>query len=135
MSDENTDPNRQKRPLADILEGLKKPIPKRLLETKTLKGNQITYVPWYRAQQILDHYTGGYWWYEIREKTITAKHYLVTVRITIVAEGETIYREGTGIESLDTSSFGDFSSNAESMAFRRACARFGLGLQLYDGGN
>jgi hypothetical protein len=29
--------------------------------------------------------------------------------------------------------YGDPSSNAESMAFRRACANFGLGLDLYEG--
>lgn len=37
--------------------------------------------------------------------------------------GETITRE---------LAYGDPSSNAESMAFRRAAARFGLGLYLYD---
>jgi hypothetical protein len=29
--------------------------------------------------------------------------------------------------------YGDPSSNAESQAFRRACANFGLGLDLYEG--
>ncbi|MEO0759702.1 MAG: hypothetical protein AAFV85_27410 [Cyanobacteria bacterium J06634_6] len=51
------------------------------------------------------------------------------------------YREATGTEALKRLSddgsavelaYGDPSSNAESMAFRRAAARFGLGLYLYD---
>jgi len=41
--------------------------------------------------------------------------------------------EGEGLERLDLSSYGDPQSNAESMAFRRAAARFGLGLHLYEG--
>jgi hypothetical protein len=45
-----------------------------------------------------------------------------------------IYREATGIEDEETSSFGDTSSNAESMVLRRAAAKFGLGLYLYDKG-
>ncbi len=57
---------------------------------------------------------------------------VMTVRITIpCAEGE-VYREATGIEDEETSSFGDTASNAESMALRRAAAKFGLGLSLYD---
>jgi len=52
-----------------------------------------------------------------------------------------VYREATGSEELKTTTrddeikeiaYGDPSSNAESMAFRRSAARFGLGLYLYD---
>ncbi len=120
------------RPLADILEDLRKPIPERLLEAKRIQGQQITYCPWYRVQKIFEHYTGGLWEYEVREKTLTASHIMLTVRITIHAAEGAFFREGTGIEHLDVESFGDPQSNAESQAFRRACARWGLGLHLYD---
>jgi hypothetical protein len=43
-----------------------------------------------------------------------------------------IYREATGQEEGDCGSYGDPSSNAESMALRRAAAKFGLALYLYD---
>jgi hypothetical protein len=43
-----------------------------------------------------------------------------------------VYREATGQEEEETTSYGDSSSNAESMALRRAAAKFGLGLYLYD---
>ena len=118
--------------LATILENLRRPIPARFLQTKTIKGTRLTFCPWYRVNKILDHYTAGHWHYEVRDKMITTTHILVTVRITIEASDATIYREGTGIEVLDTSSYGDPQSNAESMAFRRAAARFGLGLHLYE---
>ena len=42
-----------------------------------------------------------------------------------------IYRESTGTASVDDTSYGDPVQKAEAMAFRRACARFGLGLHLY----
>jgi len=56
----------------------------------------------------------------------------VVGRLTIPNSEGNVYREATGTESLDCNSYGDPSSNAESMAFRRCCARFGLGLYLYQ---
>ena len=134
------------RPLADIQEDLQQPIPQRLLESKRLQGNQITFCPWYKTQKILDHYTGGFWESEIREKR--TQHYelvdeksgqvtphddfLITVRIYITAAEGRFYREGTGIEPMSKQSYGDYQSTAESQAFRRACARWGLGVHLYE---
>ena len=57
----------------------------------------------------------------------------LTVQITIEAAEGSFTRSATGSETLDTDSYGDFQSNAESMAFRRAAARFGVGLHLYEG--
>jgi hypothetical protein len=122
------------RPLADVLDGLAKPIPERLLETRRQDGQEITYVPWYRAQKILNHYTGGFWEYEISERTFTDTRIMLTVRIVVHTAEGVFHREGTGIESLDVDRFGDPQSNAESMAFRRAAAKWGLGLDLYEGG-
>ncbi len=126
-------PQTQKpRPLAEVIGDLTRPIPERLLETKRIQGQEIVYCPWHRVQKILDHYTGGLWEYEVVEKTITTSQLLLTVRIYIHAAEGVFHREGTGIERLDVESFGDPQSNAESQAFRRACARWGLGLHLYD---
>jgi hypothetical protein len=121
-------------PLADILDGLAKPIPERLLETRRQDDQEITYIPWYRAQKILNHYTGGFWEYEVVERTFTDTRLLLTVRIIVHAAEGSFHREGTGIEDLDVDRFGDPQSNAESMAFRRAAAKWGLGLDLYEGG-
>jgi len=124
------------RPIADILADLRKPIPQRLLEKKPATGarnaQMLTYCPWHRVQRILNHYTGGFCSYEVRERTVTDQHVLMTVRITIHAQDGDFVRDGTGLERLDVSSYGDPQSNAESMAFRRAAARFGLGLHLYE---
>jgi hypothetical protein len=42
-----------------------------------------------------------------------------------------IYREATGTCCMDDTTYGDPVQKAEAMAFRRACARLGLGLHLY----
>lgn len=121
------------RPLQEILADLRKPIPTRLLETKRLGGQEITFCPWHRVQKILNHYTRGFVTYEVRERVITKEKIMLTVRVTIHAREGAFSNDGTGIEDLDTKGYGDEQSNAESMAFRRACARFGLGLGLYEG--
>ncbi len=41
------------------------------------------------------------------------------------------WRESSGTASVNDIHFGDPVQKAEGMAFRRACARFGLGLYLY----
>jgi hypothetical protein len=66
----------------------------------------------------------------------------LTGRLTIPTAEGTLYREATGTEELKEINpktgeirelvYGDPSSNSESMAFRRAAAKFGLGLYLYD---
>lgn len=77
----------------------------------------LTSCPWCRVQRILNHYTGGCCSYEVRERAVTGKHILTTVRITIHAQEGTFYRDGTGLERPDVDSYGDLQSNAESMAF------------------
>lgn len=66
----------------------------------------------------------------------------LTGRLTIPTAEGNIYREATGTEELKRTdketgdslelAYSDPSSNAESMALRRAAAKFGLGLYLYD---
>jgi len=61
----------------------------------------------------------------------TTNRIFLTARITIHAAEGTFSREATGTELLNCGSYGDPSSNAESMALRRA-AKLGLGLYLYE---
>ncbi len=119
------------RSLIDILDDLQKPVPQRLLKDKVLKGNKITFVPWYRVVKLMNFYCPS-WEYEVTDKTITSEYVMITVRIWISAEEGRFFREATGIEPLKTNTFGDPTSNAESMALRRACAKWGLGLDLYE---
>ena len=119
---------------SEIRDDLKTPIPKRLLKTKKQGGTTLTFCPWYRVQKILDHYSGGWWEYSIIDKEWTDEYFVCTVEICILTKQGGIRRQGTGIESAATDTWGDAQSNAESMAFRRAAARFGIGIDLYEGG-
>jgi hypothetical protein len=132
-----------RRPLEDILEDMQQPIRKRHLEDKPDgNGGTLTYCPWYRVARYVEHYTGGHWSKDLDVWT-TDRRIFVRVTVTIDAADATVSRSATGTELLyevdeETGevkeiAYGDPSSNAESMAFRRACAQFGLGLGLYEG--
>jgi hypothetical protein len=130
--------------LSQIQEALKRELPKSYLKQLKDKGN-AEYIPWYRVNEILDKYCPGWTW-EIKETLISSDRIFMVGRLTIPTLEGNIYREASGTEELkqkkynkDTSSYemkeiayGDPSSNAESMAFRRCAARFGLGLYLYQ---
>lgn len=134
-----------------IIFTLSRRLPREELRTLKDKGN-AAYIPWYSANAILDKYAPGWGW-EIKSINISrdtnfpelSKLYLIGSLSIPCAEG-TVSRAATGSESLckkylDKKTgeifykdlpYGDASSNAESMAFRRAAARFGLGLYLYE---
>jgi hypothetical protein len=120
-----------RRPIREIIADLSKPIPDRFLKDKTIKGNKLTYIPWYHAIKLLDWFAPG-WSFEVREISPTGKQTVLVVRLIIPAAEGDVWREATGIEEDDVTGYGDTSSNAESMALRRAAAKFGLGLYLYD---
>ncbi len=109
---------------------LGRPIPQALLKTKIVQGNKIPYLPWYTVVDILNKYCPGWTWEITRIHTTGDRLFLVGRLTLATAEGST-YQEATGTEDLDGVVFGDPSSNAESMALRRAAAKFGLALDLY----
>ena len=130
--------------IADITHALSRPIPSKMLETKSLKGSKITFISWKFIPPILDKYCRGWCW-EIRSVHTTDDRIFLVGRLSVPTSDGLVYREATGTEMLKEIktdkvtgeviereiAYGDPSSNAESMAFRRACAKFGLGLYLY----
>ena len=119
------------RSIRDIVKDLSKPVAKRHLETRKQGGKELTYISWHDAVKYLDHYAPG-WCYEVRSLNSIGGKLILTIRLSIPALEGVIYREATGQEDENTDSWGDSSSNAESMALRRAAAKFGMGLYLYD---
>jgi hypothetical protein len=79
------------------------------------------------------HEIGTGWSGEIRSITFAADSSTVSVvyRVTIRGSDGEAWRESSGTASVSDTQFGDPVQKAEGMAFRRACARFGLGLYLY----
>lgn len=142
--------------LSQIQAALSRPLPKSVLASRKQGGATIFYIPWYTANKILDKYAPGWTW-EIRTLQLSKDRLFLVGRLTIPTREGTIYREATGTELLKDAkvikdqdgnpyrdeydrpltdavelAYGDPSSNAESQAFRRAAAKFGLGLYLYE---
>jgi hypothetical protein len=125
------------RSINEIITDLSKPIKTRHLKQKTRGGQVLDFIPWYHAVKYLDLHAPG-WSYEVRSTVWNTEGRLVlTVRLSIPCLEGLVYREATGTEEEPEEGermYGDPSSNAESMALRRAAAKFGLGLYLYNKG-
>jgi hypothetical protein len=119
------------RSIRDIVKDLTKPVAKRHLRTRKQGGKELTYIAWHDAVKYLDHYAPG-WCYEVRSMNSVGGKLIMVIRLSIICAEGVVYREATGQEDENTDSWGDSSSNSESMALRRAAAKFGLGLYLYD---
>ncbi|KAK7819600.1 DNA repair RAD52-like protein 1, mitochondrial [Quercus suber] len=121
------------RPLSEILKELNKRVPDSLVKVFRSENDfSIKYVPWHVMNRILNLHAPE-WSGEVRSITYSgdAKSVSVVYRVTLYGTDAEIYRESTGTASVDDTSYGDPVQKAEAMAFRRACARFGLGLHLY----
>ncbi len=119
-----------KRPLLEILEDLRTPIPKRFVKQKVIKGNRIEYVRWTDLAKLLDFYAPGYEW---RVSTnFDGTQVCVHGELTIHAAEGSFTRSAVGDEHSDVDSYGSSFTNAEAQAFRRACGRFGLGISMWN---
>ncbi len=119
------------RSIREIVKDLTKPVAKRHLRSRKQGGKEIQYIAWHDAIKYLDHYAPG-WCYEVRSMESIGGKLIMTVRLSVPCAEGIVYREATGQEDEDLDSYGNSSSNSESMALRRAAAKFGLGLYLYD---
>lgn len=121
------------RPLSDILKELNKKVPDSLISLRTeANGFSIKYIPWHIVNRIMNLHAPE-WSGEVRNIIYSAdgKSVSVVYRVTLYGTDAEIYRESTGTAAIDEPGYGDAVQKAEAMAFRRACARFGLGLHLY----
>lgn len=121
--------------LAEILENLKAPIPSRLISKKAtfknkVKTGEIDYVAWTNLCDLLDDLC-DFWEWEIKDVQQIGENLSLVGVLTIHGEDRSLTRMATGIEEINCSSYGDPSSNAEAMALRRCCAKFGLGRDLW----
>jgi len=138
--------------LSEILERLAAPVPRELIKQKKTfeygkSSGVVDFIPWFLLCDLLDDRCGvAGWSWEIKsvtqvtglppmeddEKRRKQRDYLVVVgSLTIHGDDRQLTREATGIEEVETSSYGDPSSNAEAMCLRRACSKFGLGRDLW----
>jgi len=119
------------RSIAAIIADLSRPVNPQRLKQRTQGGRTLDYIPWYQAVRYLDNYASG-WRCEIRSINQIGENLVMVVRIVIpCAEGE-VWREASALEPIKGTGYGDCAVNAESAALRRAAAKFGLCLALYD---
>jgi hypothetical protein len=119
------------RSIREIIKDLSKPIAQKHLRKRRQGGKEITYLAWHDATKYLDHYAAG-WCYEVKDIHSIGGKLIMVVRLLIPCVEGLVFREATGQEDETLDAYGDSSSNAESMALRRAAAKFGLGIGLYD---
>ncbi|MCX5964882.1 MAG: DUF1071 domain-containing protein [Cyanobacteria bacterium] len=126
--------------IAQIITALSRPLPKSITATRNQGGKQLTFVPWHSVNRVLDKYAIGWSW-QVLSVTLSADRVFVAGRLTIPTCDGDVSRDAIGTEELKEvktdlktgevtikeRAYGDPSSNAESMCFRRAAARFGLG--------
>lgn len=121
------------RSITEIIADLKRPVAQKHLRTRKQGGKTLTYVAWFDAVRYLDHFAPG-WTYEIRSVQQIGESLVMTVRISIPCAEGVVWREASALEPLNGTGYGDAATNAESAALRRAAAKFGLALNLYDKG-
>ena len=117
--------------ISEIVKLLSRPMARRHLEKRKQGGKEIYYVAWYQYIKYLDLYAKG-WMYKIIKIESVAGQLIMCVRLSIPCAEGIISREATGIADEGEEGYGDTASNAEAKALKRACAKFGLGLYLYD---
>ena len=116
--------------------------PPEFLKEKTQGGQTMKFLSWHRVVEIANRYTPGWEYriletqiipYSIKNKSGTTETTacIAKVEITIHCADGSVTRQQQGIEIFPISGYGDASSNALSMAMRRAFAMHGLGLFLY----
>ncbi|KAK9205345.1 hypothetical protein WN943_015612 [Citrus x changshan-huyou] len=143
------------RPLSEILKELNKNVPNSLIKIRVEDGFSMKYIPWHIVNRIMNLHAPE-WSGEVRNITysVDGKTVSVVYRVTIYGTDaerciatigrssciatigrrsivSLVVRESTGTALVDEQGYGDAVQKAEAMAFRRACARFGLGLHLY----
>lgn len=123
--------------IEQIESALSRPLPDAMLKQLPKKNKAtgqtvyLDYIPWHTANRALSKYAPG-WSGRITQAQQIGSELVLTYSLTIPTANGDVTREATGSESLDCGSYGETAANAESQSFRRAAARFGLGLYLYD---
>lgn len=113
-----------------LVTALMERFPDRWHESKSLKGNHITFVSWHHYADQLDRIIGAEdWLIEPPQVTVTPNRVIVAVGLTIRGVGT---KWNVGDEVLDKDSFGTASTNAFAQAFKRAAAMWGLGRYMYE---
>jgi hypothetical protein len=107
---------------------LYEPFPETVVQHKSKGGSSLSFVAWHHYARRLNRLVGPGWsmgepiMRDVGGKLVTA------LPITIL--GTT--RVNFGSEDEEADKFGDAATNSWAQAFKRTCALFGMGLEMYD---
>ena len=119
-----------------LLADFEKPIDREYISQKSVfskkqESGKVEYVAWHTLCRLLNKHTNGYWEWKLRTQFMGDRT-VIEGSLTIHGSDGSLTREATGNEESNVNGYGDPSSNAEAMALRRCCAKFGLGLSLWE---
>lgn len=120
---------------AEIKKELRKPIPANLISSRPSysKGEQVGTIEFVNVtdyKELLDE-RAGVWTAQVNEFKQVGNSLCLILRLSIHADDGVFSQDGTGIEPIDTDSYGDPFSNAYSQGLRRACESHGLSRELW----
>lgn len=96
-----------------------------------VKVGEVSYIPWFVFPIILDDATDGLWEWKLTPSFV-GNMAVVTGELTLIGSDGRLTRTALGNELNDCDGYGDATSNASAMCFRRAIALFGVGLELWS---
>lgn len=118
------------------INALKQPFPESALSVKKISGKEFTYIDHAAVTRRLIEVTGGNYSFEIVDSTFLPwgsndkgeiRAHLVHGRIRIGSDSW----DGHGVALIYAGAGEDLLKAAESDAFKKACTRIGVGLELY----
>lgn len=115
---------------ADIKQRLAVRVPQELIRTRNQGGRDIDYINVNDYKDLLDA-RAGIWEAQITDTRQVGDSICVTLRLFIHANDGVYAMDGSGMEPLNGSGYGDPYSNAYAQAFRRACECHGLSRELW----
>ena len=113
---------------------LREPFPREMISFKEAKSKksgvvtQIPFVSWTHYVKRLNELVGNGWSMSEPRFARAGSKLVVSVSLTILG----VTRTNVGDENEAKDDYGTASTNAHAQAFKRACAMFEMGLNLYD---
>lgn len=112
----------------ELRDTLNQPTDPSLIRTRRQGGSEIQYLEWFQINRILDIHCPG--WSGEAVVSVAGDTVIVVYTLRIPTAEGIVSRSAVGSDKLG-SGF-DPVASAEQQSFKRAAARFGIGLDLYD---
>jgi hypothetical protein len=118
-------------PVTDVLTALPRPVDRRHVRQLKKGGVTLDYVPWFLIAKHLHHRVPGWCW-EVRSVQEVGGSVVVHGTLLVPTSEGTLRYDAVASESLKGPSHAPPAEVAESACLRRAAAKSGLAIDLYD---